>query len=158
MPVSGGTPQLVNITEIRIKLVPGHRDKLRAFASLTIDGALVVRDIKIIDGGARTFVAMPSRKLCDRCQQCGGKNYVRARYCNDCGARLGRDRADIDERGRPRLYSDIAHPIHQRARDQFQEAILSAFGKEIEASGRDGYIATTFEDMDYEQWEEAGGG
>ena len=149
---------MLNITEIRIKLVPGHRDKLRAFASLTLDGALVIRDIKIIDGGDRLFVAMPSRKLCDRCSHCGGKNYVRSRFCNDCGVRLGRDRADIDERGRPRLYSDIAHPIHPRARDQFQTAILAAFEKEIDLSSREGYVATTFEDMDYEVWGETGGG
>lgn len=151
-------PALLNITEIRIKLVPGQRDKLRAFASLTLDGALVIRDIKIIDGGDRLFVAMPSRKLCDRCAHCGGKNYVRARFCNDCGERLERDRAELDERGRPRLYSDIAHPINQRARDQFQTAILSALERELELSKRDGYVATTFEDLDYEVWEETGGG
>jgi stage V sporulation protein G len=149
---------LLNITEIRIKLVPGQRDKLRAFASLTIEGALVVRDIKIIDGGDRLFVAMPSRKLCDRCSQCGGKNYVRARFCNDCGARLNKDRAEIDERGRPRLYSDIAHPIHQRARDQFQTAILAAFEQEVDASRKDGYVATVFDDLDYEEWEEEAAG
>ena len=146
---------MLNITEIRIKLVPGHRDKLRAFASLTLEGAIVVRDIKIIDGGDRLFVAMPSRKLCDRCSHCGGKNYVRARFCNDCGSRLEKERAEIDERGRPRLYSDIAHPIHQRARDQFQTAILAAFEEEVDASRKDGYVATVFEDMDYEEWEES---
>lgn len=145
----------MKITEIRIKLVPGKRDKLRAFASITIDGALVIRDIKIIEGGERLFVAMPSRKLCDRCSRCGGKNYVRSRYCNDCGTRLGKDRAEQDERGRPRLYSDIAHPIHQRARNLFQDAILSAFKQEVEASRKDGYVATTIEDMDYEQWGES---
>ena len=56
----------MHITEIRIKLLSNQRDKLRAFASLTIDNCLVVRDIKIIEGGHGLFVAMPSRKLCDR--------------------------------------------------------------------------------------------
>ncbi|HIG10552.1 MAG: SpoVG family protein [bacterium] len=144
----------VKITEIRIKLVPGGRDKLRAFASVTLNGALVIRDIKVIDGGERLFVAMPSRKLCDRCSSCGGKNYVRARYCNDCGTRLARDRAEEDERGRPRLYSDIAHPIHQGARNLFQDAILAAYKTEAEASRKDGYIATTIDGMDYDQWGE----
>lgn len=145
----------MNITEVRIKLVPGNRDKLRAFASITLDGALVIRDIKVIEGGDRLFVAMPSRKLCDRCVRCGGKNYVRARYCSDCGARLSKDRAAVDERGRPRLYSDITHPIHKRARSQFQQAILSAYAEEVAASKREGYVATQIEEMDYEHWGES---
>ena len=29
-----------------------------------------MRDIKIIEGGKGLFVAMPSRKLCDRCPSC----------------------------------------------------------------------------------------
>jgi len=146
---------LLNITEIRIKLVPGARDKLCAFASITLESAIVIRDIKIIAGGERLFVAMPSRKLCDRCPRCGGKNYVRSRHCNDCGARLLKDRAGVDERGRPRLYADIAHPIHQKARDYFSQAILAAYESELEASRQEGYVETVFEDMDYHEWGEA---
>lgn len=130
---------MLNISEVRIKLVPNQRDKLRAFASITIDEALVIRDIKVIDGGDRLFVAMPSRKLCDRCPSCGAKNYVRARYCNDCGVRLRDNRALPDERGRPRLYADITHPIHQEARDQIQNAILEAYHEELKRSREAGY-------------------
>jgi stage V sporulation protein G len=145
---------LLNITEIRVKLVHGTRDKLCAFASITIENAIVIRDIKIISGGERLFVAMPSRKLCDRCPRCGGKNYVRSRYCSDCGTRLGKERAQSDDRNRPRLYSDIAHPIHQKARTQFQEAILTAYQEELEASRKEDYVATEFADMDYQAWSE----
>ena len=145
---------MLNITEIRIKLVPNDRDKLRAFASITIDDSLVIRDVKIIDGGERLFVAMPSRKLCDRCARCGAKNYIRARYCNECGARLRSDRAVSDDRGRPRLYADIAHPIHQEARDELQNAILSAYEQEVERSKSEGYVpraaSDDHEDFDYD--------
>ena len=122
---------MLNITEVRVKLIPEQRDKLLAFASVTIDDALVIRDIKIIEGGERKFVAMPSRKVCDRCMDCGGKNYVRARYCTDCGARLAVERAEADERGRPRLYADMAHPINQSARTHLSETILKAYGSEV---------------------------
>ncbi len=145
---------MLNLTEIRIKLVPNQRDKLRAFASITIDDALVIRDIKIIDGGQRLFVAMPSRKLCDRCKRCGGKNAIRARFCNDCGTRLKADRAELDERGRPRLYADITHPIHKEARAHIQDAILKAYREELERSKQEGYVAQRFEDMDYEAWDD----
>jgi len=147
---------LLNITEIRVKLVHGTRDRLCAFASITLEGAIVIRDIKIIARGEQLFVAMPSRKLCDRCPRCGGKNTVRSRYCNDCGTRLANDRAQADERNRPRLYSDIAHPIHQEARTQFQNAILAAYERELAASRQEGYVATEFADMDYQAWAEGG--
>ena len=144
----------MNLSEIRVKLLPRKTDKLRAFASVTIDDCVVVRDIKIIEGGKGLFVAMPSRKLCDRCPSCGGKNHLRARYCNDCGTRLASERTAPDERGRPRLYADIAHPINQRSREQVQGAILEAYGREVEASKQEGYQAVRFDDLDYDYLED----
>ena len=148
----------MNITEIRIKLVASGSDKLRGFASMTLDESLVIRDLKIIEGQRGLFVAMPSRKLHDRCHECGGKNPLRASYCNDCGARLAEDRGDKDDRGRVRLYADIAHPIHQDARDFVEEKVLGAFRAEVDRSKEDGYVATSFEDLDYDSYERADGG
>jgi stage V sporulation protein G len=144
----------MQLTETRIKLLFNSRDKLRGFASITIDNCLVVRDIKIIEGGRGLFVAMPSRKLCDRCPSCSAKNHIRARYCNDCGTRLRSDRGDLDERGRPRLYADIAHPIHQEARDFVQLQILQAYYAELERSKQEGYVPQSFDDLDYDYLEE----
>ena len=145
----------MKITEIRVKLVRNPHDKLRGFASLTVDSCLVIRDLKIIDGANGLFVAMPSRKLCDRCPSCGGKNQLRSRFCNDCGSRLKDHRGNLDDRGRPRLYADIAHPINQEARDFVQGRILGAYRDELERSKQDGYQETTFDDLDYEYYDEA---
>jgi len=140
----------MNITEIRVKILPRQRDKLRAFASVTVEGCLVVRDIKVIEGNNGLFVAMPSRKLCDRCPSCSGKNHVRSRFCNDCGTKLRGDRCRPDERGRPRLYADVAHPINQKSRDFVQRAIIEAYGEELERSKQEGYKAVEFNDLDYD--------
>ncbi len=51
----------VNITDIKIRRIYTE-GKLRAMVSITIDGALAVHDIKVIEGPERLFVAMPSRK------------------------------------------------------------------------------------------------
>jgi len=139
----------MNITEIRVKLVHDQRDKLRGFASITIDDCLVIRDLKIIEGPRGLFVAMPSRKLHDRCPSCACKNPLRSRYCNDCGVRLRDHRGDTDERGRVRLYADIAHPIHQEGRDHVQQRVVEAFQRETENAQREGYVAPRFEDLDY---------
>jgi len=145
----------MNITEVRVKLLENQPDKLRGFASITIENFLVIRDLKIIEGANGLFIAMPSRKLCDRCPACAGKNHLRARFCNDCGRRLQSGRGPHDERGRMRLYADIAHPIHQRARDFVEAEVLSSFRNELKCSQEEGYVAISFDDMDYESYERA---
>ncbi len=75
--------------------------RLRAFCSLTFDDTFVIRDVKLIDGNDGLFLAMPSRKLMDHCPGCHDKNHLRARFCNNCGARLvGSGRALAARRGR----------------------------------------------------------
>lgn len=147
----------MKITEVRIKLLEGQPDKLRGFASITLDDCLVIRDLKIIEGTSGLFIAMPSRKLCDRCRSCGCKNHLRARFCNDCGKRLGSSRGFQDDRGRMRLYADIAHPIHQGARDQVEARVLEAYHHELERSKEEGYVAHSFDDLDYDSYDRAHG-
>jgi stage V sporulation protein G len=140
----------IHLTEIRTKLVSSRRDKLRAFATITLADRLVIRDLKIIDGPRGLFVAMPSRRLQDRCPRCSCKNHVRARYCNDCGGRLRPDRVERDPSGRERLYADIAHPIDQGGRAQIQRRVLAAYESELERSRDHDYVAATFEGLDYD--------
>ncbi len=51
----------MEITDIRIKKI-NSESKMRAVASITINGVIVVHDIKIIDGDKGLFIAMPSKK------------------------------------------------------------------------------------------------
>ena len=53
----------MEITEIRITL--RDDEKLKAFASITLDGMVVIRGLKIIEGGNGIFIAMPSRQRKD---------------------------------------------------------------------------------------------
>ncbi len=141
----------MEISEVRIKLIPNPTDRLKAFASVTFDGDFVVRDIKIIDGASGVFVAMPSRKLADRCPKCSAKNHLRARYCNECGASLSRDRSPRDKRGRTKLHADVAHPINSGCRHRLQQHIVEAYSEEVERSKKPGYRPISddeFDDMD----------
>jgi len=129
----------VEISEVRIKLMDDPSDRLQGFCSITFDKCFVVRDLKIIRGAKGSFVAMPSRKLTDRCPKCGNKNQLRARFCNDCGVELYEDRAIKDDDGRAKLYADIAHPINSGCRDMIQRKVLEAFEKEIILAQQPGY-------------------
>ncbi|MFN7455320.1 MAG: septation regulator SpoVG [Pseudobdellovibrionaceae bacterium] len=53
----------MKITEV--KIFPVNEDRLKAYVSITIDDAFVVRDLKVIQGNTGLFVAMPSKKRKD---------------------------------------------------------------------------------------------
>ncbi|MFQ5431552.1 MAG: septation regulator SpoVG [Nitrospinota bacterium] len=50
----------MEITEVVIRPVTDER--LRAYVSMTLDNALVIKDIKIVEGKNGLFVSMPSRR------------------------------------------------------------------------------------------------
>lgn len=54
---------MIRITQIQI--FPANEEKLKAYATITIEGCFVVRDIKIIQGQTGLFVAMPAKKRKD---------------------------------------------------------------------------------------------
>ncbi len=140
----------MQITEVRIKLMDegqqNGNERLQAFCSITFDNAFVVRDLKIIEGTKGSFVAMPSRKLTDRCG-CGTKNPLRSRYCTHCGRQLDENRATRDVEGRAKLHADIAHPINSRCREMIQSAVLREFQAERERAKQPGYVST-YDDLD----------
>ncbi|MFG0240196.1 MAG: septation protein SpoVG family protein [Gimesia chilikensis] len=130
----------MEISEVRIKLMNDPHERLLAFCSITFDVSFVIRDLKIIQGAKGAFVAMPSRKLMDRCPKCHTKNHLRASFCNQCGVRLDENRADKDDAGRARLYADIAHPINSECRELIQEEVLKAYEEERVSAQQEGYI------------------
>lgn len=143
----------MDITEVRIKLMEDQQERLQAFCSITFDGCFVIRDLKIIEGAKGSFVAMPSRKLTDRCPTCHTKNHLRSQYCNQCGSRLPMERAVKAEDGRAKLYADIAHPINSRCRENIQARVLHAYQEELVRAKLPGYICT-YDDYGEEGYED----
>ncbi len=86
----------MTITEVKIRRLC-QKERLRAIASITIDGELAVHEIKVIQGQERLFVAMPSRK-------------------DEKGEYKG-----------IAVYRDIAHPIGQEMRQKLETAVFSAY-------------------------------
>jgi len=130
----------------------GSNERLQAFCSITFDDMFVIRDLKIIEGAKGFFVAMPSRKLTDRCHNCGTKNHLRSRFCNQCGCRLDENRALRDADGRAKLHADIAHPINSMCREKIQSAVLASYAEELERAKLPGYVSRydEYEVDDYE--------
>jgi stage V sporulation protein G len=134
----------MQLSEVRISLCGSQGGRLKAFCSLTFDNTFVIRDVKLIEGNDGLFLAMPSRKLCDRCRRCGEKNHLRARFCNNCGGRLNENRylqlQHHNGGSRLKLHADIAHPINPECRMELEERVLGAYRDELERSKLPGYV------------------
>lgn len=52
----------MEITEVRLRLVrePG---KLKAAASITIDGCFVIHDLRVVENDGGLFIAMPNKRI-----------------------------------------------------------------------------------------------
>lgn len=134
---------MLHITEVKIELAGSVGDMgrcLRAFASITLNDSLALRDLRVVEGDRGLFVAMPSRKLADKCPECSMKNPLRAHYCNNCGARLEDDRVlvgndgtvPLSPDGRPRMHVDVTYPINPACRKLIHDAVLAAYHAELE--------------------------
>lgn len=51
----------MEISDIKIRKTM-HEGRLRTVVSITIDNAIAIHDIKLVQGDERMFVAMPSRR------------------------------------------------------------------------------------------------
>ncbi|NPV53710.1 MAG: septation regulator SpoVG [Firmicutes bacterium] len=54
----------MNITEVRVRKLNGE-GRTKGVASIVLDGAFVVKDIRIVEGPKGLFVSMPSKKSPD---------------------------------------------------------------------------------------------
>jgi len=121
----------MEITEVKIFLKEGQDKKLKAYATLTIDNAFVVRNVKVIEGTKGLFVAMPSRKLKEPCPKCGFRNTVRSKFCNQCGSTLPQTEPKMampgEDASRQSEHKDIAHPITAECREYIQKKVLGAY-------------------------------
>jgi len=140
----------MDVTEVKVKLVDIKAERLKAFCTITVDDEFVVRDIKVIEGSSGPFVAMPSRKLADKCPRCSAKNHLRARYCNECGSKLAENRIPKDNLGRAKLHADIAHPINAQCRQRIQRSVLDAYHRERKRAKSGDYTPPSMGDLNHE--------
>ena len=53
----------MEITEVRVSL--RDEEKLKAYASIVFDNCFIIKDLRVIDGNDRLWVAMPNKKRRD---------------------------------------------------------------------------------------------
>lgn len=93
----------MNITQVKIHKLDSD-SKMRAYATITIDDAIVISGLKVIDSCNGYFIAMPNRK--NSKPDDGTKDY--------------------------KAYIDTVYPITKESRNDIQQAVLNAYHKECE--------------------------
>jgi stage V sporulation protein G len=86
----------MDITDV--KIFPVDEEKLKAYVTITLDACFVVRDLKVIQGSAGLFVAMPAKKRKD-----GTYKDIAHPLNTDMRARMERVILDQYERSTTRL-------------------------------------------------------
>ncbi len=119
----------MHITEVRIKLSQPDpfNDILLGYATVVLENELVLTDIKLLRGPERDFIAMPARKIADKCPQCMTRNYVTAAFCNKCGIALDSKRWPREQP----VYQDICFPITREFRHAIEEAVWIEYNRII---------------------------
>lgn len=78
----------MEITEVRVRLMNDRKTK--AVASITIDNAFVVHDLKVLEGRKGVFVAMPGKRSSDGL-------YIDVAHPIDSGVRQQISKVVLDE-------------------------------------------------------------
>ena len=55
----------MEITSVKVHKTEREGSRMKGYATVTIDDCFVVRNIRIIEGDEKLFIAMPSRKVAD---------------------------------------------------------------------------------------------
>lgn len=116
----------MKVTDIHIEMARDE-GKVLAFARIVLDGEFVVRELKLIRGPTKLFVAMPDRKIHDHCPRCTRKNQLQAEWCNWCGKNLGGPRDPQSVNGRSKYHQDVAHPVGPELREEIEQAVIAAY-------------------------------
>jgi stage V sporulation protein G len=54
----------MEITDVKIFMAT-QKQQVRAYVSIILDDCFIIRDLKVIQGDSKVFVAMPSKKMKD---------------------------------------------------------------------------------------------
>ena len=128
-------PSGLTITRVRFDRVYHGHDGLLAFAVVTFNGVLAVRDLRIMDTPDRgLIVRFPVRPFSDQCPHCANRNRLQTSYCNHCGGELDPNRRPKNKAGN--YWIDAAYVEGPEAMDTLTRAVLDAYRAEFGPTAR----------------------
>lgn len=116
----------MRVTKVFLKKVPPATAHARVVArgSFDLDDCFSV-NCAVVRAESGLVVAMPSRRLTDRCPGCNAPTPVTGRFCGWCGVRLADGRAIVGADGAARKDADVAFPTVRWLRRRITDAVLA---------------------------------
>lgn len=118
--------------------------RLLAYARVVMEtelGAFALNDVRVVDGGGKLLVCMPSRQARRHCPACTAKMGVVDRFCAQCGIYVGEDdRRPHDRDGRRVLYVDMFHPLDRKGRKTLEDVVLAEYARELKRRQGEVYL------------------
>jgi DNA-binding cell septation regulator SpoVG len=108
----------MKVTSVELKL--WKQETVLASASIVLDGAFAVHEIRIVKKNGKIVIAMPNRKTTVKCD-CGERNAFDSIYCSRCGGKRNGSKPS------GKLFTDLAHPINAALRKEIEAAVLDAY-------------------------------
>jgi stage V sporulation protein G len=103
----------LQVTEVRVRPFSKEDEKLKAFATITLNDCFIVSDLKVIKGKKGLFVAMPSRKMKD-----GTFRDIAHPLNNDTRSMIEREVLAAYEEALTRSINEIKSEIDQKLSDE----------------------------------------
>ncbi len=123
------------ITEVRVRMYPRDRkSRVLAFVSITVEG-IALHDFRVLESAEGPIIVNPDRPIVAPCisRDCGCRNPLKAKYCNECGSPLKPIDVMLGHSGFPRKqFMDVTHAIDPYTRDQLYSLMLLAYETETE--------------------------
>lgn len=113
----------LEITEVIVEPTPAG--KVVAYCSITLNGALAIRNIRLIDVGAGAFMAMPNQRARVACPTCSGPTAIGLPYCGRCGAPVPEAPPECP------VHHDTCFPVSAEARRFIQDAVMAEYRRVV---------------------------
>lgn len=146
MPESENFPLISNV-----RIQSPERSGELARASLVVGGGVVVKGFSLIRTHRGLEVRMPSKPAQLRCAHCYNPNFVKSRYCGNCGMRINNN--PYYRNGRPVIFEDVVHPLSSEFRARVEAEVIQAYEKSKTFEDEGDSLGSGEEDAEFRDYE-----
>lgn len=119
---------MLDISDVRVRLSDRGPGGLVAYASLIVNGSLVLHELKVIAAPSGDLIlAMPNRPSMLRCSHCNHSVPINDSFCGRCGQPQPPGRVFRDKNGVPKARFDVVHPANAATRAEMEAAVFAVY-------------------------------
>ena len=120
----------MKISEVKIKLSQSSNSKLKAYASVSFDGILTIRNMRIIKGRKdELLVVFPNIEEKRICKNCKAKTSYKDAYCRKCGATLPVILSSVKYKSVVGLSKELREEVVKQVLEEYKKTLENVTGE-----------------------------